>query len=183
MAQKSGLKKKDHVQFFVNSLTEEQWELIGKMRGAPEPSTLQKKYNLISKIFKKTAIRISTQGKARNLQQWVCTMISGITGLLWGADEDIASREMGQAGVDVRLTQLARSLFPFSVECKDSRKWNLPQAIEQAKYNMYPGTNWLLILRKTANHSEDKTEAIACLDAEVFFGLASRLVKLVRRPR
>ena len=45
----------------------------------------------------------SAKAKGRSLQQWVCQKISDLLNIPWGKDELIASREMGQSGVDIRL--------------------------------------------------------------------------------
>ncbi len=107
----------------------------------------------------------SAKAKGRSLQQWVCQKISDLTGLPWGKDELIASREMGQSGTDIRLVGEAKEKFPFSVECKYQENWSLPSWIKQAKANQMEGTDWLLIIRK--NHMEP----IVVMDANRFFEL------------
>ena len=53
---------------------------------------------------KKKPISIaSRKAKARKCQQWAAKKISDLIGLPWGSEEQIARREMGQSGVDVRL--------------------------------------------------------------------------------
>jgi hypothetical protein len=107
----------------------------------------------------------SAKGKARRLQQWACQKISDLTGYTWGKDEQIASREMGQSGVDVRLVADAKEAFPWSVECKYQEKWDIPGWIKQAKENEAPGTDWVLFVKR------NRHEEIAVLDADVFFDL------------
>ena len=115
---------------------------------------------------KKKSIKISSaKAKARRLQQWACQKISDLTGYTWGPDEQIASREMGQSGVDVRLVGDALQAFPWSVECKYQESWAIPSWIAQAKENRKPRTDWLLFIKR--NHHEE----IAILDADVFFDL------------
>lgn len=112
----------------------------------------------------KKRIKISScKQKARLLQQWVCQKISELLNIPWGANELIASREMGQVGTDVRLIGEALKRFQFSIEAKRVEKLNLYDAIKQAKANQLPNTHWLVIHRK----SNDLP--IVVLDADVFF--------------
>lgn len=114
---------------------------------------------------KKRITHSSAQAKGRKLQQWVCQMISNLTGLPWGKDELIASREASQTGTDVRLVGQAKLLFPYSVECKYQESWSLPAWIKQTKANQAEGTDWLLFIRK--NHMDP----IVVMDAKTFFEL------------
>lgn len=107
----------------------------------------------------------SRKAKGRRLQQWTCEKISELVNLPWGADCLIASREMGQPGVDVRLIGEARKRFPFAVECKNSETWSVPAWIEQARKGKAVDTDWLLIAAK--NHFKP----VVIMDAEVFFKL------------
>ena len=109
------------------------------------------------------------KSKGRRLQQWCCERIARIVGIEWGPDEEIASREMGQAGTDVRLSPRVRKLFPFSVECKWQESWSVPEFIRQARANRMPDTDWLLILRRS------REREIAVIDAELFFWLIDNI--------
>ncbi len=111
----------------------------------------------------------SCKAKGRRLQQWTCKRISRLTGLEWGKDEQIASRESGQPGTDVRLTGDAADAFPWSCECKYQERWNMPAFIEQARKNRLPGTDWLLVLKR------NRQDPVVMMDAEVFFDLLARL--------
>jgi hypothetical protein len=115
------------------------------------------------------AIQVSSaKAKGRNLQQWVCQKISELTGLPWGADEVIASREGCQSGTDVRLVGIAKERFPFSVECKWQETWNVLPWIEQARTNQLPGTDWLLVIKK------NRIKPVVVMDAERFFELLKK---------
>jgi hypothetical protein len=83
----------------------------------------------------------------------------------------IASREMGQRGIDIRLIGEALQKFPFSVECKSEKTWNLQTAIKQAVANRIEGTNWLLFLERKSRIIEDRSPIVVVLEAEVFFNL------------
>ena len=112
-------------------------------------------------------IKISSRkGKARKLQQWAAQKIADVTGFECGKDKPIQSREMGQAGVDVRLESQVIKIFNWAVECKAQESWAVPAWIEQAKSNCSKELpNWLLIAKR-ANSSP-----IAVIDADVFFKL------------
>jgi hypothetical protein len=49
--------------------------------------------------------------------------------------EDIESRQMGGAGVDVILTPASKKLIPFDIECKNQERFNLNEAMKQAVAN------------------------------------------------
>ena len=117
----------------------------------------------------------SRKAKGRSLQQWVCEQISKVTGLPWGPDQPIASREMGQKGVDVRLVGKARKLFPFSVECKRQENWAIPTWIKQAQENEMTGTDWILFVRK------NRQDPIVIMGADVFFAIYEDLLLLQKR--
>lgn len=118
----------------------------------------------------------SAKAKGRQLQNWTCIQISRLLGLEWGKDEQIAPREMGQTGTDVRLVADAKELFPWSVECKWQEQWSIHEFIKQAKENRKKGTDWLLVLRRS------RQEPVVVLEAEVFFGLL-RLVRGAKKGR
>ena len=118
----------------------------------------------------------SRKAKCRELQQWVAKKISYLIEKPYGKDEQIASREMGQTGVDIRLVEEARELFPWSIECKRQESWSIHNWIKQAKENRMPGTDWLLIAKR------NREDTIAILDADVFFDIL-RLIKGSRKGR
>ena len=107
----------------------------------------------------------SAKAKGRRLQQLVAEKISKLTGIPFGKDELIESREMGQSGVDIKLIGEAREKFPYSVECKAQETWSVHSWIEQAKTNVMPGTEWLLVCKKSGK------QPVAVIDLETFFRL------------
>ncbi len=114
----------------------------------------------------------SAKSKGRALQQWTCQKISDLLGIPWGKDELISSREMGQAGTDVRLIGEAQERFPFSVECKNQETWAIPQWIRQAQANQKKGTHWLLVAKR------NRTKPVVIMDAVVFFRYLRELKEL-----
>lgn len=114
----------------------------------------------------------SRRQKGRNLQQWTCQKISDLLGFSWGPDELIASREASQAGTDVRLVGEAKQRFPFSVECKAHESWAVPSWIEQAQQNQEPGTDWLLVAKRS------RKPPVVIMDAGAFFKIMERVDEL-----
>ncbi len=105
----------------------------------------------------------SAKAKGRKLQMWVADKIGWMLNKKVGPDNEIASREMGQKGTDIRLVGEAKDLFPFAVECKNCEKWTLMQWIEQAKENSAEDFDWMVIANK--NYSNP----VLFMDAKTFF--------------
>ena len=117
---------------------------------------------------KRISVR-SAKAKGRNLQKAIGKRISDLLEMPFGPDEDISSRPMGQSGTDIRLSPHALKKFPYSVECKNQEKWNVPGFIEQAKSNVKEGTDWILFVTK------NRYPTIAIMDCEHFFELLQRI--------
>lgn len=62
--------------------------------------------------------------------------------------EDIESRQMGGAGVDIILTPASKKLIPFDIECKNQQRFNLNEAVKQANDNSKEGRVPLVIFSK-----------------------------------
>jgi len=158
-------KKGELIDLFLNILNESHWDIISELLGRKIIATGPARKNLLANLFKKTIGISSRKGKGRTLQKWVSEQISELTGIPCGKDEEITSREMGQSGTDVRLSNKVLKLFPYSVECKNCENWSLPSFIAQAKRNQLPNTDWILFLTKNGH------EEIAVLNAKSFFDL------------
>lgn len=117
----------------------------------------------------------SRKAKGRKLQQWLAQKISDLTGIPCGKDELIESREMGQAGVDIKLIGEAKEKFPFSIECKRQESWSVPAFIKQAKQNNMPDTDWLLVMKRS------REDAVICMDANAFMRLMEHIDFPVRK--
>jgi hypothetical protein len=178
---KTKSKKSDLIRGFVDSLLYSQTEDIKNIIG--RKVTRKTLIALFTKAFKKTISISSRKGKSRGCQQEICAKISEFTGLPWGKDEEIASREMGQSGADVRLSPTAQLLFPFSVECKDDGKWNIKTAIKQAQANTKPNTEWVVFHRQTDRQSDERIGMVAIIDADHFFNLLKEMKILRARQR
>lgn len=129
------------------------------------------------------------KSKGRHLQKVVAARISEYLGAPWGKDEEIASREMGQSGVDIRLTGSAREAMPFSVECKNHSKWNVPRFIREAEDNQEPARPYLLFLMRQDRMKAGRIAPVVVMDMETLFrilegALPTRATNFERRkPR
>ena len=121
--------------------------------------------------MKKRISVASMKQKGRRLQKWTAQQISNITGRPCGKDQEIESREMGQSGVDVKLYAKAKEMFPFSVECKNRERWDIPAWILDVKKIQLPGTDWMLVV------SKNNVKPIVIMDAEAFFDTYEILVQ------
>jgi len=114
----------------------------------------------------------SAKAKGRNFQQWVANKLSEISGIPAGKDLDIESREMGQAGVDIKLYGEAKKLFPYSIECKAQETYSIPAWTKQAKAALVKGTNWILLTKQS------RQEPLAIMEAKHFFELIAENLRL-----
>ncbi len=105
----------------------------------------------------------SCKNKGLRLQKWMGQQIADLTGLPFGKDQPIRSREASQQGTDVVLDKEARKLFPFSVECKNTETVNFWNSIEQAKSNQQKDTDWILVCKR------NREDPVITMDAKVFF--------------
>lgn len=74
----------------------------------------------------------SRKAKGREFQQKIASMIRTTFNL---PDPDAVSTSMGQAGIDIQLSQAARELFPYAVECKKSETIKIWDWLKQAEEN------------------------------------------------
>lgn len=107
----------------------------------------------------------SAKAKGRRLQQLVRDFILNLFTEL--TPDDVRSTGMGQSGVDIQLSSLAKKVFPYSVECKNKERISLWQELKQAEQNKDPGTEPLLIIKR------NRTEPYAVLTFKHFMELLS----------
>ena len=75
----------------------------------------------------------SAKAKGRRLQQKVAERV--VKALPGVEDEDVRSNPMGADGEDIWLSKAARTLFPFTIECKNVEKLSIWRAISQGRAN------------------------------------------------
>jgi len=110
----------------------------------------------------------SRKSKGRRLQVKVAKDIAEVIDAVYGKDQDVSSRGMGQSGTDVVLSREALERFPFSVECKNQETWRLKEWIAQAKQNTLPGTSWLLVVKS------NRQSPIVIMEWSVFLDLVRK---------
>jgi len=90
----------------------------------------------------------SRKQKGRRAQQFVRDLLLEKTkkyGLVFG---DIESTSLGVSGVDIKLSPLAKTIIPFSIEVKNQEKINLNSCLLQAENNSSETSPALLIIKK-----------------------------------
>ena len=90
----------------------------------------------------------SRKNKGKKLENYVGKAIADAIGEKYGRYEMVRPAFGGEPGRDVILIGIASEKYPFSVECKNQEKWNLPVYIEQAIKNCQPGTDYQVIISK-----------------------------------
>jgi hypothetical protein len=103
----------------------------------------------------------SRKAKGRTFQKEVARAIREYFNL---QDNDAISTAASVGGEDVILSEFAKRLFPFSVECKKQEKLQIWSAIEQAEKNSKERTPIVVFSR---NHA--KTYVV--IDFESFLAL------------
>jgi hypothetical protein len=106
----------------------------------------------------------SCKAKGRKLQQHTAARILETFQL---PESDAKSLPMGSQGEDIWLSQKARELFPFSVECKNVEKLNVWAAFDQAKANC--GGHYPLLV-----HSRNRSEVLATLRFDDLLAILKR---------
>lgn len=87
----------------------------------------------------------SAKNKGRLLQKKVVALILEAFPQL--KPDDVSSRSMGAGGEDILLSPLARSVFPFSVECKSMARSSVYKYFDQAKANCPENITPLVVLK------------------------------------
>lgn len=108
----------------------------------------------------------SAKSKGKKLQNWVRDKILAQFPFL--DQEDVKSTVMGENGLDLQLTKIARNTVPIGVECKNHAKFVIYNHYEQAVINSHKTSNLLepvLIIK--GNHKKP----LAVVDAEYFIKL------------
>jgi hypothetical protein len=109
------------------------------------------------------------KAKGKRLQKYVCNLILKFFPIL--SEEDVISIRMGRPGEDVQLSDKAKKIFPYSIECKNQERMKyLWEAYEQAisnSKNLEP-----LVIIKI-----NKKKPLVVIDAEYFIKLQSEIKK------
>lgn len=92
----------------------------------------------------------SKKAKGRRFQNWVRDQLVEWYGSHFG--ELIVPKQMGGAGIDIELYGEARKEIPFDIECKNTERLNIWDAMKQAEANTGSCRAPLLVFKR--NRSE-----------------------------
>lgn len=106
------------------------------------------------------------KAKGKNFQNWVVDKILERFDSL--TERDVRSTTMGDSGVDIKLSEEAVKLYPYSTECKAVESINLWECWKQAQTNKEDGTSPVLFIKR--NH----TDPIVVVDALHFLDLVKK---------
>ena len=115
----------------------------------------------------------SRKAKGRKFQQQIRDLIRDTHQL---QEDDVRSTSMGAGGEDIPLSPAARTVFPYSVECKCVEKLNIRAAYEQASENS--GEYEPVLFFKS-----NRKPALVVLDAEYFVRLTKQISNCERFMR
>jgi hypothetical protein len=87
----------------------------------------------------------SAKAKGRRLQDKVVAALRARFPSLH--PDDIKPAVMGECGEDIKLSPAARALVPYAIECKNTERLNIWQAIQQAEANAGEYTPLLVFSR------------------------------------
>ena len=107
----------------------------------------------------------SCKNKGRKFQQAIAALIRAYFDL---PEPDAISTSMGKSGIDIQLSSAARERFNYAVECKNTERINIWEALEQAEQNAKK-ENLIPLVAFTRN----RTKAYVALPLETFMELAS----------
>jgi hypothetical protein len=83
-------------------------------------------------------------------------------------DDDVTAAIRSEPGTDIKLSPLARRVFPYSVECKNVERLNIWNALSQAQANTKEGTTPLLVFGR------NRTEPYVAMKLTEFMRLLAR---------
>jgi hypothetical protein len=109
----------------------------------------------------------SAKSKGRKLQQEVRQLILDAFPQL--EPDDVKSAIMGESGEDIKLSPAARKLFSYSVECKNTEKLNIWNALKQAATNTKDNTIPALFFRR------NRSKTYVAIEAEHFIQLIKQV--------
>ena len=93
----------------------------------------------------------SAKGKGRRLQQAVARDIQQAFSDRLDPD-DVRSTSMGAGGEDVQLSPAARLCMPYSIECKNTERLALWDALQQCETNAPAGATPLVVFKRNRSN-------------------------------
>lgn len=108
----------------------------------------------------------SAKAKARRLQDKIRDLIRETFGL---SEHDVKSAVMGESGIDVKLSEKAREMFPYAVEAKAYKRIALFQWWKQTEENAkQEGLKPLLVFK------QDRAQPLAAMPLKDFMELLKK---------
>ena len=101
----------------------------------------------------------SRKAKSRNLQNSVVKALLDKYPQL--TCNDIKPAIMGESGIDIKLSEIARKSFPYAIECKNSESLSIWAALKQCEENAFI-ENLTPVLIFKRNHTD--TYAVLKMD-------------------
>ena len=110
----------------------------------------------------------SAKSKGRRLQQLVAGKVLETFEDL--TTHDVKSTTMGETGIDIQLSAAARKKFPYALEIRNREKFNIWQAMDDARRHAEKeGLTPLVVFAR------NRTRPCAVLDLEDFFALLKKI--------
>lgn len=109
----------------------------------------------------------SAKAKGRRAQQWLRDQVRELVSYVnfdGDASDDVRSTPMGVSGEDLMLSRLARGIFPFASECKNSERIGFWPTVKQAEANTGNHIPLLMFMK-------NRTSPWIAIPAEDFFTL------------
>lgn len=110
----------------------------------------------------------SAKAKGRRLQQLVRDRILEQYPSL-ELDTDVRSAIMGETGEDIKLSNKARGVFPYSVECKSLKNITVYNYYDQAMSNTPSDCQPLVVIKK------DRRKPLAVVDFDHFMEILNAI--------
>ena len=109
----------------------------------------------------------SRKAKGRRLQNWVRdSLLSVFTNL---DDNDVMCAIMGETGADIKLSNPAKKLIPYSFECKNKETFKgIYDIIAQAQSNSKASDVQIAVIKM------NKFQPLVIVDATHFFNLIGK---------
>jgi len=107
------------------------------------------------------------KAKGRKLQQYIVALILKYFPAL--SKDDVKSTAMGLNGADVQLSAKAKSLFPYSIECKNQERI-------KSIYKFYTQAERHCASEAVAFVKSNRQKALAIIDAEYLIKLQSKTI-------
>ena len=109
----------------------------------------------------------SRKAKGRRLQNWVRDTLLSVFTML--DDNDVSCAIMGETGEDIKLSNPAKKLIPYSFECKNKETFKgIYDIVQQAQHNAKVNEVPIAVIKM------NKFQPLAIVDATHFIKLIGK---------